>query len=121
MRVSESRNIGNHPDAGSAEPLGRKSRRRFLEMTGIGGAALFSGRLQFVTCMPAIARPGEGLAEEQGAAGINIALNRAAYQSGSADDDHTAHLTTDGSPSTFWKSKPHEAAWLAVDLGAPRS
>jgi hypothetical protein len=90
-------------------------------MTGIGGTALFSGGLHFVTCMPAVARPGEVIAEDQGAAGINIALNRAAYQSGSADDDHTAHLTTDGSPFTFWESQPHKEAWVAVDLGAPRS
>ncbi len=70
--------------------------------------------------MPAIARPGEAIAEDQGAARANIALNRAACQSGSADDDHTAHLTTDGSPSTFWESKPHKEAWIAVDLGRPR-
>jgi hypothetical protein len=73
-------------------------------MAGIGGAALL--RLS---------------GEEQSAAGSNIALNRAAYQSGSADDDHTAHLATDGSSATYWESKPHKEAWIAVDLGAPRS
>ena len=47
----------------------------------------------------------------------NIALNRAVYQSGSADDDHTAHLVTDGSTETYWKSKPGQSAWLAIDFG----
>lgn len=111
--MSESQSMGNNSNPGSAAPGGQKSRRQLLKMTGIGGAALFSRSL--------IARPGEASAEEQGAAGINIALNRAAYQSGSADDDHTAHLTTDGSPSTFWESTPHKDAWIAVDLGKPRS
>lgn len=87
-----------------SEPADRKSRRQFLGMAGIGGAALL--RLS---------------GEEQGAAGSNIALNRAAYQSGSADDDHTAHLATDGSTATYWESKPHKEAWIAVDLGAPQS
>ncbi len=119
--MSEPHSIGNDSDPGSAEPLDRKSRRQFLKMTGIGGAALFSGNLQLMRHMPAIARPGEAIAQEQGIAGINIALNRAAYQSGSADDDHTAHLTTDGSLSTFWESKPHKEAWIDVDLGKPRS
>ena len=80
-----------------SEPADRKSRRQFLGMAGIGGAALL--RLS---------------GEEQGAAGSNIALNRAAYQSGSADDDHTAHLATDGSTATYWESKPHKEAWIAV-------
>ena len=47
----------------------------------------------------------------------NIALHRAAYQSSSVDDDHTAHLVTDGSDETYWESKPREDAWIAVDLG----
>lgn len=36
----------------------------------------------------------------------NIALNRAAYQSSSVDDDHTAHLATDGHDETYWESQP---------------
>ena len=115
--MSESQNIGNDPAPGSAEPVGQKSRRRFLKTTGMGGAALLSGGLRFVTYMTGMAHPGEAIAQEHGAAGANIALNRAAYQSSSADDDHTAHLSTDGSPSTFWESKPHKEAWVAVDLG----
>ena len=46
----------------------------------------------------------------------NIALHRAAYQSGSADDDHTAHLATDGSPATYWESEPNSDAWIDIDL-----
>ena len=108
--MSESQDIGNDPEPGSAEPVGQKSRRQFLKITGMGGTALSSGGLQLVTSLLASAQPG-------GASGIDIALNRAAYQSSSADDDHTAHLSTDGSPSTFWESKPHKEAWVAVDLG----
>ncbi len=51
----------------------------------------------------------------------NLALNRAAYQSDSIDDDHTAHLATDGSTETFWESKPGGNSWVAVDLGEPCS
>ena len=83
-----------------------ESRRQFLRLTGIGSAALFSGGAS---------------AQGQAAFEVNLALNRAAYQSASADDDHTAHLTTDGASSTFWQSPPRKEAWIAVDLGAPRS
>ena len=119
--MSDSQNVGNQPDPGSAEPVGQESRRQFLEMAGVGAAALFSGGLPCAAAMPAIARSGQAVAKDQRAAGINIAFNRAAYQSSSADDDHTAHLATDGSPSTFWESTPHKEAWIAVDLGKPRS
>lgn len=91
-----------------SESENQKSRRQFLRITGIGGVTLSSGAL--------LAPAG---AQEQGS-GINIALNRAAYQSGSADDDHTAHLATDGGPATYWESKPHQEAWIAVDLGKPQ-
>src|SRR6185437_5127346 len=47
----------------------------------------------------------------------NIALNRAAYQSESADDDHTAELVTDGSEETFWKISPGSNSWIMIDLG----
>ncbi|HEY1790254.1 MAG TPA: discoidin domain-containing protein [Verrucomicrobiae bacterium] len=47
----------------------------------------------------------------------NIALNCAAYQSGSADDDHTADLVTDGSTETYWESKLGQTAWLEMDFG----
>jgi hypothetical protein len=112
--------MGDHSNPGSTESGSRKSRRRFLEITGIGGTALFSGGRELATYVAAAALPGEAIAAEQGAAESNIALNRAAYQSGSADDDHTAHLTTDGSLSTYWESKPRKDAWIAVDLGKPR-
>jgi beta-galactosidase/beta-glucuronidase len=57
------------------------------------------------------------LAEQNDSSLQNIALNCAAYQSGSADDDHTAHLATDGSTETYWESQPGRGAWLDVDFG----
>jgi hypothetical protein len=48
---------------------------------------------------------------------VNRAHNRAAYQSDSADDDHTAHLATDGSAETYWESGTNQGSWIAVDLG----
>ena len=51
----------------------------------------------------------------------NIALNRAAYQSDSVDDDHTAHLATDGHTETYWESRSGSNQWIEVDLGEPCS
>jgi hypothetical protein len=48
---------------------------------------------------------------------VNLARDRAAYQSSSADDDHTAHLATDGSDLTYWECKPAGEQWISVDLG----
>lgn len=48
---------------------------------------------------------------------VNIARNRAAYQSGSVDDDHTAHLATDGSTVTYWESGTNRDSWIDIDLG----
>ncbi len=48
----------------------------------------------------------------------NIALGRAVYQSGSADDHKCGHLTTDGSDSTFWRAPRGAGGWIYVDLGA---
>lgn len=48
---------------------------------------------------------------------VNSALNRAVYQSGAADYDHTAHLTADGYQLTFWKGKGEPADWIYTDLG----
>src|ERR1017187_3404189 len=48
---------------------------------------------------------------------VNLARHRAAYQSSSADDDHTAHLATDGSDLTYWECKPAGEQWISVDLG----
>ncbi len=52
---------------------------------------------------------------------VDIARNRAAYQSSAADDDHTAHLVTDGSEQTYWESAPGGEQWVSVDLGEPIS
>ena len=49
---------------------------------------------------------------------LNIALNRACYQSAAADYDHTAHLATDGHADTFWLSFDEPSPWIYVDLGA---
>jgi hypothetical protein len=48
---------------------------------------------------------------------MNVAKNRAVYQSTSIDDDHTGHLVTDGSPATYWQCKPGGEQWIAIDLG----
>ena len=67
------------------------------------------------------------------AAPRNLALNRAAYQSSSANFDDTAHLATDGvftkegsaqarplDPRTSqWTSAAGGPQWIYVDLGAP--
>ena len=52
---------------------------------------------------------------------LNIALNRACYQSAAADYDHTAHLVTDGHADTYWMSRDEAAPWIYVDLGAELS
>src|SRR5690606_42092858 len=51
---------------------------------------------------------------------VNIAHNRAAYQSSSVNYDNTAHLATDGFTETSWISKTNNNEWIYVDLGAPR-
>jgi hypothetical protein len=48
---------------------------------------------------------------------INIALNRACYQSSSFNYTNVAHLSTDGQLSTFWKSRNELKSWIYVDLG----
>jgi hypothetical protein len=48
---------------------------------------------------------------------INLALNRAVYQSSAANYDNTGHLATDGSQDTFWQSAPGAEQWVYVDLG----
>jgi hypothetical protein len=37
------------------------------------------------------------------------------------DDDHTAHLATDGISETYWQSQPNGEQWLAIDLGENQS
>ena len=48
---------------------------------------------------------------------VDVARNRAAYQSSSIDDDHTAHLATDGSDVTYWECRPDGEQWISIDLG----
>jgi hypothetical protein len=51
----------------------------------------------------------------------DVARNRAAYQSSCMDDDHTAHLVTDGSASTYWEGEPGTDQWIRIDLGEVRT
>jgi len=48
----------------------------------------------------------------------NLALNRAAYASSSADFINTGHMATDGQMATKWQSKAGKPQWIYVDLGA---
>ena len=48
----------------------------------------------------------------------NLALNRAAYASSSANFLDTGHMATDGHATTRWQSKPGGPQWIYVDLGA---
>lgn len=47
----------------------------------------------------------------------NVALNRAAWASSSADHLHTGHMATDGHPTTQWQSADADLQWIYVDLG----
>ena len=47
----------------------------------------------------------------------NLALNRAAWASSSADFINTGHMATDGQTSTQWSSKGAGQEWIYVDLG----
>ncbi len=48
----------------------------------------------------------------------NVALNRAAWASSSADFVNTGHMATDGEPTTKWQSSDADLQWIYVDLGA---
>ena len=48
----------------------------------------------------------------------NLALNRAAYASSSADFVNTGHMATDGETVTKWQSKAGGPQWIYVDLGS---
>ena len=65
-----------------------------------------------------VALPWSGKAAETD--DVNVALNRAAYQSSAINYDNVAHLATDGSDETFWQSAPEERPWIYVDLGGRR-
>ncbi len=58
-------------------------------------------------------------AEQSPPALVNLAYQRAAYQSSAIDDNQTAHLATDGSERTYWESLPEAGQWIAIDLGRP--
>ena len=51
---------------------------------------------------------------------VNVALNRAAYQSSAIDFNNVAHLATDGSLDTYWQSSVEDQPWISVDLGQSR-
>jgi len=48
----------------------------------------------------------------------NVALNRAAWASSSADVINTGHMSTDGLLTTKWQSADADPQWIYVDLGA---
>jgi hypothetical protein len=48
----------------------------------------------------------------------NLALNRAAWASSSADFIQTGHMATDGQATTMWQSAEGDPQWIYVDLGA---
>jgi hypothetical protein len=48
----------------------------------------------------------------------NVALNRAAWASSSADFINTGHMSTDGQANTKWQSSDADLQWIYVDLGA---
>jgi hypothetical protein len=94
------------------------SRRSFLVETTMATAGICAGdpliamaeRAATPHPAPPAMTPGPGSL-------VNIARNRAAYQSSSTDDDHTAHLATDGSERTYWECKPTGEQWISIDLG----
>ena len=47
----------------------------------------------------------------------NLALNRAAYASSSANFINTGHMATDGQMMTQRSSKDSDPQWIYVDLG----
>lgn len=48
----------------------------------------------------------------------NLALNRAAWASSSANFTNTGHMSTDGLATTMWESANANFQWIYVDLGA---
>jgi beta-galactosidase/beta-glucuronidase len=56
--------------------------------------------------------------EAESTAERNLALNRAAWASSSADFIQTGHMATDGQPTTMWQSAEADPQWIYVDLGA---
>jgi hypothetical protein len=82
-----------------------KTRREWLKGTlGVGA---------FITVAPRSVL----LAKSQPQQMRNLALNRAAYASSSADFINTGHMATDGEMTTQWTSKDADSQWIYVDLG----
>jgi hypothetical protein len=86
--------------------------RAYSHRMKTGIVALFA-----ISSLAAMQAAAQTIVQANDAAPVNVAHNRAAYQSGSADDDHTAHLATDGSTATYWESRTNHDSWIAVDLG----
>jgi Exo-beta-D-glucosaminidase Ig-fold domain/F5/8 type C domain/Glycosyl hydrolases family 2/Glycosyl hydrolases family 2, sugar binding domain len=94
------------------------SRRNFLIKTTAATAAVYALDQHFIYGEQAGAATLQStLSPSRSGALVNVARNRVVYQSSSADDDHTGHLTTDGSPLTYWESRPDGEQWIAIDLG----
>jgi Exo-beta-D-glucosaminidase Ig-fold domain/F5/8 type C domain/Glycosyl hydrolases family 2/Glycosyl hydrolases family 2, sugar binding domain len=98
------------------------SRRSFLVKTTVATAGICAGEPLIATAEQTTAASRDALPSASKPSGlVNVARNRAAYQSSSADDDHTAHLATDGSELTYWECKPNGEHWIAIDLGEAQS
>lgn len=48
---------------------------------------------------------------------VNIAENKAAYQSSAANYNNTAQLAADGDLTTYWQTKSAGNEWIYIDLG----
>jgi hypothetical protein len=81
------------------------------------GAAVTCAWSPFEGVAAAVASSEEAAPVRKPAPLVNVAKNRAVYQSSSIDDDHTGHLVTDGSDLTYWQCQPQGEQWIAIDLG----
>src|ERR1039458_5132761 len=83
----------------------KKTRRQWLKNTLQAGAAIAAAPRSLMLADPA-PQPVR-----------NLALNRAAYASSSANFIDTGHMATDGQMATQWSSKDSDPQWVYVDLG----
>jgi hypothetical protein len=83
----------------------KKTRRQWLKNTLQAGAAIAAAPRSLMLADPA-PQPVR-----------NLALNRAAYASSSANFIDTGHMATDGQTATQWSSKDSDPQWVYVDLG----
>ena len=96
----------------------RISRRQFLTNTTVAVAAAYAWEpLLAYGKEPGLQPLRSSLMPARSGALVDVARNRLAYQSGAADFNHTGHLVTDGSGSTYWESLPGGEQWVAIDLG----